>query len=790
MDTTEETKAPEVSLPIEGSPTAARDQQLAPESSEAQILDQTTTDDAPENGNENGSDAAAPITAGTEDASGNTPGTPLSKNAQKKLKRQKKWEDMRDDRKRRRKEKRIVKQEKKRAAKSEASEQAESAIVPAAPKEHVLVPVSLIFDCDFESYMRETELISLASQITRSYAANRTATRCAHIYVSSWGGKLQTRYETLLSNQHKRWNNVKFLAEDFVATAKQADTDMRGSEGGTIIDILEEKDGDAVVGEGAEGEEGGEAKTESEGPNVVYLTSDSPNTLTRLEPYTSYVIGGIVDKNREKGLCYGRAQERGIPTAKLPIGDYMVMASRQVLTTNHVVEIMLNWLETGDWATAFTNVIPKRKGGHLKGEKARKDGEAEWEKEGEVSGEEEAVGEDQDEKEETVANDGSMDLQDDVNASQLQAKTTGLTVLAASPAATFYNKVIFTPPITYTSPRVLYPRTVQLGDGTLLATWENYSPEPPVVYFPIYQSTDNGSSWTEISRVTDQTPKGWGLRYQPFLFELPADVGNFKAGTVLCAGNSIPTDLSHTQIDVYASTDRGRTWTFVSHVAAGGKAHPDNGQTPVWEPFILYYKGQIILYYSDQRDPKHGQKLTHQTSSDLLSWDAAVDDVAYSEYKMRPGMTTIVELPNGQYLLTYEYGGASGGFPVYYRIAVDPRAFAEAKEYPLVVGSTRPTSSPFVTWTPYSTASGGSKNGTILLSANSNSQIFSNGALGDESKWEVHSVDQPAAYTRTLRVLQNDPTRLLIMGAGHLPPSTTNVVSLSVVDLEKVLGGK
>ena len=180
----------------------------------------------------------------------------------------------------------------------------------------------------------------------------------------------------------------------------------------------------------------------------------------------------------------------------------------------------------------------------------------------------------------------------------------------------------------------------------------------------------------------------------------------------------------------------------------------------------------------------------HQTSKDLLSWDAAVDDVAYSEYKMRPGMTTIVALPNDQYLLTYEYGGASGGFPVYYRMAADPRAFAAAKEHPLVVGSTRPTSSPYVTWTPYSAASGGSKNGTILVSANSQSQIFSNSALGDESKWEMHSVAQPAAYTRTLRVLQNDPTRLLIMGAGHLPPSTTNAVSLSVVDLGKVLVGK
>ena len=156
----------------------------------------------------------------------------------------------------------------------------------------------------------------------------------------------------------------------------------------------------------------------------------------------------------------------------------------------------------------------------------------------------------------------------------------------AATIATISNKVIFTPPSNYTDPRVLYPRTEELSDGTLLATWENYSPEPPLVYFPIYESKDSGASWKMISKVTD-TVNGWGLRYQPFLYELPEDLGEFKAGTVLCAGNSIPTDLSRSQIDVYASTDKGYTWKFVSHVAAGGKAVPNNGQTPVWEPFLM-----------------------------------------------------------------------------------------------------------------------------------------------------------------------------------------------------------
>jgi tRNA (guanine9-N1)-methyltransferase len=43
------------------------------------------------------------------------------------------------------------------------------------------------------------------------------------------------------------------------------------------------------------------------------------------------------------------------------------MSSRFVLATNHVVEILLAWLECGDWAKAFEKAVPKRKGGVLRG---------------------------------------------------------------------------------------------------------------------------------------------------------------------------------------------------------------------------------------------------------------------------------------------------------------------------------------------------------------------------------------------------------------------------------------
>ena len=44
-----------------------------------------------------------------------------------------------------------------------------------------------------------------------------------------------------------------------------------------------------------------------------------------------------------------------------------------MLTTNHVMEIMLRWLETGDWGEAFMQFLPQRKGGKLKDPKTGAD---------------------------------------------------------------------------------------------------------------------------------------------------------------------------------------------------------------------------------------------------------------------------------------------------------------------------------------------------------------------------------------------------------------------------------
>lgn len=65
---------------------------------------------------------------------------------------------------------------------------------------------------------------------------------------------------------------------------------------------------------------------------LVYLTSDSDNVLNELNSNDVYVIGGLVDHNRYKGICFNMAEEKGIRHARLPIKEHLLMKTRTVLT--------------------------------------------------------------------------------------------------------------------------------------------------------------------------------------------------------------------------------------------------------------------------------------------------------------------------------------------------------------------------------------------------------------------------------------------------------------------------
>lgn len=334
---------------------------------------------------------------------------PLSKNQQKKLKRQQAWEARRDARRAGRKDKRLEQRARKREAHAAAVAEAKAAgldpktsLAKPVKAPSVQVPVSIILDCSFDQCMTDKEIKSLASQVMRSYSENRSAQYKTHLVIGPWGGKLKKRFDVDMNGTHQFWKGVHFTEGDLGDAANKARELMHGSTRGDEIDVLKPRDQPAIHYE----EENGlptPHQEEIKHNDVVYLSSDSPYVLDRLEPNTSYVVGGLVDRNREKGLCYRLARERGVRTAKLPIGEYLVMASRRVLATNHVVEIMLRWLECGDWGEAFLKVIPSRKGGRLrKNESTDVDGAEE--EEGGDEGEEKDEAHDDD-----AAGDGDVD---------------------------------------------------------------------------------------------------------------------------------------------------------------------------------------------------------------------------------------------------------------------------------------------------------------------------------------------------------------------------------------------
>lgn len=144
------------------------------------------------------------------------------------------------------------------------------------------------------------------------------------------------------------------------------------------------------------------------------------------------------------------------------------------------------------------------------------------------------------------------------------------------------------------------------------------------------------------------------------------------------------------------------------------------------------------------------------------------------------------QLPNGKYFYIYEYGSffntSSYSFPLYYRIASDPEDFLSAEHQKLIVSSgTKPTSSPYVVWTPY-----GGKKGTIIASSGTQSTLFINKNLG-EGEWTEIESPEAHSYTRSLRVLDGYNGRyLLVNGAGVLL-GESNTVTATVMDLAKVL---
>ncbi|EDK44166.1 hypothetical protein LELG_02345 [Lodderomyces elongisporus NRRL YB-4239] len=179
--------------------------------------------------------------------------------------------------------------------------------------------VKIVIDCEFDDLMLKKEIISLSNQIKLSYAIMKQSEYNLPIQIASFDKQLKERFDTSLAD-YKKWQGINF-------------TEKKLSE----LVTLENKD------------------------KFVYLTADTEEEVEELKPDHTYIIGGIVDRNRYKNLCADKAKKMGIRVARLPIGKYIKINSRAVLVTSHVYEICCRWFESRNWGIAFNKVLPPRK---------------------------------------------------------------------------------------------------------------------------------------------------------------------------------------------------------------------------------------------------------------------------------------------------------------------------------------------------------------------------------------------------------------------------------------------
>ncbi len=242
------------------------------------------------------------------------------------------------------------------------------------------------------------------------------------------------------------------------------------------------------------------------------------------------------------------------------------------------------------------------------------------------------------------------------------------------------------------------------------------------------QSTNGGKTWSLLAMPTEQKSTADNLipGGMAHLYELPAKIGKYPAGTLVYASGSINYNV-RTEIWVWYSTDCGKTWTQTSMVASGGSAQSVPGwgpQTGVWEPFIWYEDGYLYCFYSDDSDPAHDQKLVYKRSKDGVNWSKLYDVCTFDDPAARPGMFVMTKMGNGEYLMVYEYGGSPEvtGAPIYFKTTKDITNWNPSNPGTLIKTSSgsRPNSAPACIWTPY-----GGECGTLIVgSTSSESNLF------------------------------------------------------------------
>ncbi len=294
---------------------------------------------------------------------------------------------------------------------------------------------------------------------------------------------------------------------------------------------------------------------------------------------------------------------------------------------------------------------------------------------------------------------------------------------------------VFTPPNKKLNEACTYGKIIKLqyqsdpkNNGILLATKENnaYRSIASNVKYPIMRSNDDGASWEEILRLEDLVNKTAMTGYQPYFFELPEDVGEYKKGTILFACCNWIVRNSKIGLPLMASTDCGTTWKAVGNIAAGGVATGASWESQgIWEPVLAYENGRVYCFYSDEllngtganHEGGHCQRLVYRYTDDLKTWSDAKECMADENPDSRPGMVALTKMGNGKWALVFEAVSMGNTINIKFADSLDSWDVADPGIAVQNQNGNTMNGSPAISWTPL-----GGENGILFVTARTSSK--------------------------------------------------------------------
>lgn len=328
--------------------------------------------------------------------------------------------------------------------------------------------------------------------------------------------------------------------------------------------------------------------------------------------------------------------------------------------------------------------------------------------------------------------------------------------------------------------------------GRLLMAFE----QDGMAGIPLWESRDGGDHWRFLMNVTDQThgqDKNWQLRWQPHITQLQRASGDLPAGTLVLSANATGNDAKghvvQEDLQMYVSTDAGKSWHYRSSIIKGGGHPEDKDNKGVWETHIhVLDDGRLVAYYSTEQHKAEGynQALGHKVSDDGgKHWGKEVLDVAIPGGVQRPGMAIVTRLGDGRYAMTYENIDGPKNGQVFIKFSRDGLDWGDPQRHGepvMTLSGFWPAACPVVTWFPI-----GGPEGVIVVSAERGGggaeeggrDLYWNNASGRGPWWEVRAPVQKrtgnihAGWTQAL--LLRDDGRLLHVTTSSSPDAPTSV---------------